>query len=262
MHNQFDSCHYPSKIIIWSPSGDTNYLFHNQHILWFIFVNSVPQFDDHTVLLSVYRIWNCSMKMSGKQCIHLSSSQSSCSFFPPKTALMFILDMLLVIGGILRYFGNYAFGSILFLFASCSGSFLYVVGCALAVHQFTMNLTKISKMQAGSHREFCQNPEDFSLSDKQLTLLHWSAKHILMFFIAILSTVLNVVLFFIVSSECGCVFTSIDYRINLFGLYVQFAEHPYLKCCGCLDSRWRAMILNLARRDILKEFLNANRRIS
>lgn len=147
---------------------------------------------------------------------------------------------------------------------ACSFYILYIIGSALPVRLFTGNLSKIAKMQRNSnlvhlshsgHSDTSPVAQDTSLNSKQLTLLHLSAKYILLFFVAVISTILTYVLIVIVSFECRGLFMAFDLCLNLFCMYLQFAfaKKHYQKCCGCLDSRCRMCVLNRARKAIHKE---------
>lgn len=190
--------------------------------------------------------------------LHAMSTNTVYSFVSIAVILL-ILGILFVLGLALRYFVDKDVGWTLFVSASFIGSFFYVVGCTLAVRQFVMNLTTIAKMQACSYRrELCLNPEDFSLNEKQIILLNVSAKYILLFFVAILSTVLDAIFFFTVSSFCGGLFASFDLCVNLQCVYLQFAvaSSDYRKCCGFPDSCCRAVVLKRARREMLTDVRN------
>ena len=173
-------------------------------------------------------------------------------------AIMFVVLLVLIIVGTVGlcfFYLNDHIGWILFLSAAIPGTFLYCCVCALAVLLFVSNLSVIAKMQNSSQRDVSPRAEDLSLNDKQLKLLNLAAKYILLFFVAIFVTIFTFFLIFIVSFTFGSIFVSIDLCVNLLCLYLQFAfaANDYGKCCGCLDSRCRAIVLERTKKDMHKE---------
>ena len=167
--------------------------------------------------------------------------------------LSFILMILACVGYTLYFYGENEIGWILYLSGGASAVFLYVVGCALAVRQFVMNLSQLAKFTMSSQTNL--SAEDVALNSKQQKLLHLSAKYVLLFFVAILSTLLTAFLFFVVSHYLAGLFTCIDLCANLLVLYLQFAfaAKQYQTCCGCLDSRCRAVVVKRTKRELQKE---------
>ena len=147
----------------------------------------------------------------------------------------------------------------LFLCSWLSGLCVYIVGCALTVRIFVVNLSTVAKMQSCSHRDVSPKAEDISLNEKQQRLLHLSAKYILLFFVAMFLTAFIFILVFIVSSELlEALFISIDYCVNVLCMYLQFAfaAKQYQKCCGYLDSRCREMETRRVKRNIHRDLLS------
>lgn len=172
--------------------------------------------------------------------------------------VLFILFILGIVGFTLRMFGNEQIGWPLTLFAMISGLSVYAVSCAVAVRLFVINLSTAAKMQISSQRNVSVQPKDFSLNDKQQTLLHLSAKYVLLFVVAILSSISCFFFIVILSREFGSLFVSIDLCVNLWCLYLQFAfaANEYQRCCVFLDSRCRSLEVNRMKRIIHKDSLS------
>lgn len=190
----------------------------------------------------------------------LKMSKSIIYSFVVLFVVLFVLNIVIFIGHILPVIGgNAATGLTLHRSAGFPFLFLYITGCALAVRLFVMNLSALAQMQAGfSGSQRSLSADDISLNCRQEKLLRLASKYMLLFFVAILSSVCSILLFFIVSSECIGLFASIDLCVNLQCLYLQFAfaAKEYFKCCGCLNSRCTSMVLNRAKRNIYKQALS------
>ena len=141
---------------------------------------------------------------------------------------------------------------------------LYIIASLAAVRLFVLNLSELTRLQATSHHELPElsvspdfKTKDISLNAKQQKTLHLSARYILLFFVAISSTILSYFLMVILSTHMVGIIWSIDLCVNVWCLYLQFAfaANHYRKCCGCLDSCCRSMVLNGAKRAIHKEFV-------
>lgn len=193
----------------------------------------------------------------------LRMNQHTVQLFVALFVVGFVLIILGVIGRCLILFGN-TFGSFLFFSTLFLGFSLYVVGSVLAVRLFVMNLSSAAKMQAssvGSESDLTVNADDISLNVRQQKLLHLAAKYILLFFVAILSTMVAWLCIIIVSFECGAIIMFIDFSVNLQCLYLQFAfaTKHYRKCCKYLDLRSKAVVLRRAKLQMLSQSLSAQR---
>ena len=188
----------------------------------------------------------------------LRMSKSTLYLFIMLFVSLFILTILTFIGFTLAEFDITDHGTNLFLFSGVLSLILYIAGCAFAVTAFALNLWATAKLQVNSQRDVSVNPEDISFNNMQLSLLHLSAKYILLFLVTILSTGLASFCVFIVSHELGGVFCSFDVCVNSLCIYLQFAfaANHYRKCCGCLDSRCRAVELKRAKTIIHKDSLS------
>lgn len=172
---------------------------------------------------------------------------------------LFVLLILVCVARTWLHHGLYLLASLLFFI-------LYIAGCALAVRLFVINLSAVAKMQSCANSPSPPSAlsvdsvecDKISLNNKQLCYLYLSAKYVLLFFVAILLTCLAFICVFIISFECAGLFVSIDLSVNLLCLYLQFAfatEH-YRKCCGCLDSCCRMMVVKQAKRRTQRESQN------
>lgn len=155
--------------------------------------------------------------------------------------------------------GNYSIvyvdgniGWFLVLFALFLGLPLYIIGCVLAVRLFVKRLSETARMQANSQHDLSLEAEDLSLNSRQQKLLFLSAKYMLLFLVAILSTGLTFCFSYIVSLKLSIVFASFDVCVNLFCLCLQFkfAGKYYRKYCGYLDSRCSALVVKRAKKDM------------
>ena len=134
----------------------------------------------------------------------------------------------------------------------------YLIGSASAVRLFVANLSELMRLQSGSQRKVSDSPKDIALNAKQQRTLHLSSRYILLFLVAILSTILA---FLSVQTwpNLLALFWSIDLCVNVWCLYLQFAfaaDH-YRKCCGCLDTCCTSMVAGSARRSIHRDSLRS-----
>ena len=174
-------------------------------------------------------------------------------------ALIFVFELVIMLTASVLLYSRYTNIAmpLTFLFV-----FLYFVGSALAVRLFVVNLSKVAQMQKSSQRQVTPTAVDISLNSKQKIVLHLAAKYILLFFVAISSTILSISLFAIWSNSVLIVFgpflLSVDLSVNLWCLYLQFAfaKKHYQKCCGCLDSRCRNIVENRVKRKQHKDSLH------
>ena len=178
-------------------------------------------------------------------------------------ACLFVLNIVIGIGYILFIYDNDGIGWTIYLCSGYPGLFLYIVGSALSVRLYVKNLSVVAHKQMSSHRDLTPRAEDLLLNSRQMRLLNLSAKYILLFFIAILSTNLSTACIILVSWESRGSFTAIDFTINLLCLYLQFAfaADDYKKCCGSLDSYCRTVVSNRMKRIMHKESLEMRMRI-
>jgi len=175
---------------------------------------------------------------------------------------IFIIFLLLgisnMIGWILFYNGHEDIGFVLDAVFASSSLVVYIFGSFLAVRFFVKNLEKMALLRVNSHRDVTASADAIALNNQQKHLLDLSAKYVLLFVIAISSSVFDFVLLVVVSWEMGGLFVSIDFCVNLFCLYLQFAfaVGHYEKCCFCLDSRCRDLVSKRTKESIHRNSLS------
>jgi len=199
--------------------------------------------------------------------LHVTFRLSIYEMTPKTTRLFVVLFAILIFLSLVwvsaLILGSNGYEHIRWIFISVSSfSFLivYVVASFLAVRFFVKNLKAlaISRVDDASLRDVTVSA-DVSLNVHQQTLLNLSAKYVLLFVVAIVSTVLNSVLVILVfHGWMGAVVLSLDLCINLFCLYLQFsfAAGHYQKCCFCLDARCRAAVSKRTKREIFAKSIS------
>ena len=102
--------------------------------------------------------------------------------------------------------------------------FLYVVGGNLAVYFFVSNLMEIAKLRETTMRDPSIDEKDIELNIQQQGLSDLSAKYIMLFALAIVSTFLLNILALFVNEDSGLrsLFCAADLAVNILMLYLQF----------------------------------------
>ena len=138
---------------------------------------------------------------------------------------------------------------------------LYFVGSAAAVWCFVGNLSKLAKLRINSPRAVTVKADNVSLDSTQQRMVNISAKYILLFLLAVLSTLSTYIgNMFLYQNPKLCPLISmiwtLDCCLNFICLYLQFsfATEHYHTFCGCLD--------NICRKIISKRTKTAIHRIS
>merc|ERR1719474_1695007 len=111
-----------------------------------------------------------------------------------------------MIGVILMNNDHEDIGRVLWWCSGPCGLFVYIFGSFVAVRVFVKNLKTLALLRVNSHRDVTASADAIALSDQQQKLLDLSAKYVLLFVFAILSTVLNYVLCIVVSVQMGGLF--------------------------------------------------------
>lgn len=137
--------------------------------------------------------------------------------------ILFALTLVWLIAVILIFNDHENIGSILGFFAICSWLIVYVFGSFLAVRFFVNNLNKLAMSRVSMISSVTPSADAIQLNEQQQKLLNLSAKYILLYVFAILSTILDFVMVLFVSIEMNGLLFCIDNCINLFCLYLQFA---------------------------------------
>ena len=104
------------------------------------------------------------------------------------------------------------------------GSILYMIGCVLAVYFFISNLSKLAKAREMTMRDLNIPEMDIKLDPHQQQLSDLAAKYMMLFVIAMGSSILTHSVFkYFVNHSSGLrmVFISIDNTVNLFCMYLQ-----------------------------------------
>ena len=189
----------------------------------------------------------------------LELSKSAISIFVCIFALLFLAIMLGWVAGILNLNANdddEDLEQILYLYALCSFLLLYVAGSALSVHLFMTKLSAIAK-GISSENDQSSKGQEVKLNRKQQKLLNLSAKYILLFFVAISTSILAFLLWITVllADDLAALFIFADFCVNLVCIRFQFAfaTSEYQKCCGFLDACCRTVVLNRGKKQFHKE---------
>ena len=145
---------------------------------------------------------------------------------------------------------------------------LYFVGSTAAVWYFVGNLSKLTELRITSPRAVTLKADDVSLDSTQQRMVNVSAKYILLFLVAILSTLFtnigNMTVYSMFLHQhlslygiVNMVWT-LDLCLNFICLYLQFsfaAEH-YRLFCGCLDNVCRNIVSRRTKTAIHRESMS------
>ena len=122
---------------------------------------------------------------------------------------------------------------------------LFVLGSVVAVFHFVNNL-KLLSMTMSELPTPTNIEKECSLNAKQRRYSDLSARYLLLYGIAIISSLMMYLLVFAVSQSSGMrnVIWAADELVNLLCVYLQFsfATKHYEICCGCLDHRARRVM--------------------
>ena len=144
---------------------------------------------------------------------------------------------------------------------------IFFIGAALAVTFFVCNLVKLAKSRQRPIREFqltvkmesarcsdCDKEIVVTLDEHQQDLSDLSARYILLFTIAAISTICFMVISFaaLVHSDFFFSLLVADFCVNLFCLYLQFgfAQDHYQWSCHFCDRRCRRIVSKRTKRII------------
>ena len=121
--------------------------------------------------------------------------------------------------------------------------FLFALGSVAAVFHFVNNL-KLLSMTMSELPSPTNIEKEHSLNANQRRYSDLSARYLMLFGIAIISSLTMVVLVFAFGWEIREVFWTADEVVNLLCIYLQFsfATKHYKICCGCLDLRARRVM--------------------
>lgn len=138
----------------------------------------------------------------------------------------------------------------------------YFLGCALSIYFFVRNLSRLA--QQTSLKNVNINPGDISLDHHQQQLSNLAAKFVMLFVIAIGSTILSQILGLAVNNFLRAPFIAIDLTINLLCIFLQFAfaKKHYRRCCGCCDQWFRHCLSRRTKRVIYQHTIKLMKRRS
>ena len=110
----------------------------------------------------------------------------------------------------------------------------FVIGSILAVRYFVKSLSKLAQSQVDTPK----------LAATRQRLIDLSTKYLLLYGIALFSTILSAATCYILWNSMWGILSAIDYCINLLALYLQFAsaQKLYRRCCGCLDRQCKKIV--------------------
>lgn len=143
---------------------------------------------------------------------------------------------------------------------------LYSVGCVLAVYYFISSLSHLAKAMEASVRDLKISPEQIKLEKPQEKLANLAAKYMMLFAIAMCSTMLTNILGFSVNENSGLKYSlyAIDLCVNMQCIYLQFsfANNEYTTWCGSCDVRCRRTIKRKTQRMIHQHSVDLMKSIS
>jgi len=131
--------------------------------------------------------------------------------------------------------------------------FLYLIGVVCASSFLLNNLRKLALSQLTTPRNMeAQKTDDIPLKDQQGIIVNLASRYSLLFIVALSSDLLTYVLMMAMSFYTRSIFQAMDFTINVFCIYFQFAftGKQYMRCCGCIHRPWRKRMDNIAKRAI------------
>ena len=144
---------------------------------------------------------------------------------------------------------------------------LYVIASIVAVLLFLLKLSQLTQLQNTSQRDLSVKIDDIKLSAQQQRTLDLSAKYLLLFAVAIVSTIVSytiVHLGWYLMDFDSSILACVDHCINALCLYLQFApaKDHYRMCCGRPHSLCKRMVSTKARKSIRKNSLTLRATVS
>lgn len=129
---------------------------------------------------------------------------------------------------------------------------VYTVGCMLAVYFFLRNLSRLTIDTMTANVTTPTNPTSptiptaIDLNKRQLKMTALAARYLMLFLMAILSTILSAVIGYAFPLHSGFRLSIqiMDFGPNLLCIYLQFvfAKKHYKRCCGCCDRRCHRLL--------------------
>ena len=195
--------------------------------------------------------------------LHVTFNQSVYRM-SPRIQYTFVISLILLLIGIIGISLSVFFYDTLLqwkralIYSSSVWLILYFCSSGLAVYVFACNLSKLAKSRSPSIGSIGSHPKDIQLTKQQQDLSDLAARYIMLFLIAVVSTVLMQLLSYAVPlSALRTAFYDVDLSINMLTIYLQFAfaRNHYLRCCGCCDARFKRIITKQNQRIILQQSL-------
>lgn len=131
---------------------------------------------------------------------------------------------------------------------------LYIIGSILAVTFFVRSLSQLARCRAMTLRESVVTPDDIHLDSAQQKLVNLAAKYVLLFILAILSTISALIIYIMVPDLVSAV-AALDFCVNLLCLHLQFhfATKQYHSLCGFLDKQCNKAVTGRTKKAIAKD---------
>ena len=144
------------------------------------------------------------------------------------------------------------------LSTTCVG--LFLLGSFVALRFFVNNLWKIAAARTVSQTKLSVDSEEVELDAKQQRLIDLSARNVMLFVIAAISTVIASLAAFVFNMGSGLRKNAfaIDSAVNIWCLFLQFAcaAEYYQIWCGCCDRRCSELISRRTKRAIHMQSLS------
>ena len=163
------------------------------------------------------------------------------------STLICVFSVMMILGSIGWIISSvlYVYGDPILLM-NYSVALLYIIASALSVRFFVSNLSQMTKARETTLRNLNLDQKDIELDRQQQQLSDLAAKYMMLFAMAMVSTIVLNILALFVNRASGLrhPIWALDMCLNLWCLYLQFyfAERHYKKCCGRCDWKCRGFI--------------------
>merc|ERR1719295_1269256 len=138
----------------------------------------------------------------------------------------------------------------------------YIIGCVLAVYFFVRNLSRLTidttttTINANNPNP-PMSPRTVDLNKRQLRMTALAAQYLMLFLMAILSSILMMVMSYAFPLHSGLRLSVgiMDFCTNLLCIYLQFdfARKHYKRCCGCCHRRCMGLFARKTKQVIQKK---------
>jgi len=132
---------------------------------------------------------------------------------------------------------------------------LYIIGSTLAVTFFVRSLSRLVMSRIHTLRDSVVTPDDIHLDPAQQKLVELAAKYVLLFILAIFSTISALSVGGYLVPSLASTVVALDFCVNLLCLHLQFhfATKQYQTLCGCLDKQCIKAVTAKTKRAIANE---------